>query len=722
MKQSHIHLPFPNPVKTRSGRVLMGFISAVFFFLFHCCGPVQLSAQNTRNDSLSVDDEDYQDDTLASDSQRVKKIKVKTDWLTPLAQMNGHTLRQDANFKLEELMYPDFIDRVGGFATTLGQWGKPYQRFKYGTEASNFELGNYVHPINGSENVYFLDPQHGMRYYDTRTPYVNAYYAQGRADAAQLRIDVAQNVHPLVNVSLLYYRRQCNGVYSNFVTDHNTLGATSNFHTLNERYQAYGHFLLQKHDDAINGGVLLLLPDSAQFEKGTQPVLLESANYRRLSRAGSFRHFYSITKDTTGTRHHLQVYNGFLADYLINQFIDNEVAPELNLGLYPVYPTIGLDSTYFYEKSEYTRKKVDAGITYRYMAPNFQARQRIELEQEFGKFEKNLQSMDILRFSFLWKGQLKSNPNPRELEANWTYRQTFSNVFNPESYAELDLAYRFPKWQLDYSHRVPGPPLKPEDSATITKTHRPLALQLHLLSYGRNPTLQQAFGDPRPGNNMATLTNLSNRRINHFSLGLELRGKDQWTTTGELRGNSIRIAAFTTRQSGMIYFTPKGWDRVSLKESAVFAGAEFKLRVHAGKFFLETETVLQGFSSAGKKLDTLFRASQPKFYTKTSLFYENKDLKFAGILRLGVDCWYFSSFSAPYFDPASQAFYRQDDYVQVGYPRLDGYFATQIKRAYLYVKMINLLENLPQEGYFTTMGYPMPVRQLTLGLNWTFFD
>ncbi|HEX2899297.1 MAG TPA: putative porin, partial [Bacteroidia bacterium] len=292
-------------------RYLLLLIFSLALFL-----PAMLPAQNNGRDSLGRDDGEFEGDTLATDSPKVKKVKIKTDWLDPVALMNGYAHRQDADFKLDELMYPDFIDRAGGFATTLGQWGKPYQRYRYGTEASNFEQGHYVNPINGNENVYFLDPQYEMRYYDTRTPYVNAYYAQGKADAAQLRIDVAQNVHPLVNVSLLYYRRQCNGVYNNFVTDHNTLGATSNFHTLNERYQAYGHFLLQKHDDALNGGVLVI-QDSIQFQKGTQPVLLESANYRRLSRAGSFRHFYRITKDTADARHQLQVYNGFIADYLI---------------------------------------------------------------------------------------------------------------------------------------------------------------------------------------------------------------------------------------------------------------------------------------------------------------------------------------------------------------------------------------------------------------------
>ena len=36
--------------------------------------------------------------------------------------------------------------------------------------------------------------------------------------------------------------------------------------------------------------------------------------------------------------------------------------------------------------------------------------------------------------------------------------------------------------------------------------------------------------------------------------------------------------------------------------------------------------------------------------------------------------------------------------------------------------LINLLEGVQTAGYFTTMGYPMPVRQVMLGLNWTFFD
>ncbi|MFM2375662.1 MAG: hypothetical protein RLZZ165_759 [Bacteroidota bacterium] len=660
-------------------------------------------------------------DTTQQDSPKVKVVQERTEWLDPNALMDGRPVRQLATYRIQDVLYPDFLDRAGGFSSTLGQWGKPYIRYKYGTDASNIDQGIYINPVTGAENGYFLDPQYGMRYYDTRTPYVNASYAQGRADAVQLRVDIAQNINPLLNASILYLRRQANGVYPQFVTDQNTLGGSANFHTLNGRYQVYAHYLFQEHNENINGGVLIQLPDSIQFGKGNQAVLLEDAKLGRISNAAAYRQFYRIFRDTVDLRHQIHLYQGYVHEFIVNEYRDKDVGSVFNTGLYPVYPTIG-DSSFFYEKMNYLRDKIDAGVTYRYSGSVLKSAQRVEASQEYGVFRKNLRTTDIRRFSILWKGNLKYAPENREWEASWVYRQSFTNVFDPESYAEIDLNYRFPRWQLDYSYRVAGSPLKPEDSATITKTHRPFGLKLHFLRHDRNPTLQQAFGIGWPGNGLKPLADLSNRRVELLRLGFELRGKDQWTPSGVLQGNFFRVSAFASRQAGMIYFSASGWQRASMTESAVYAGGELHLRVHAGRIYLESETVFQGFSSASRKLDTLFKLTQPNFYTKTGLFYEKKDLKFASLVRAGLDLWYFSSFNAPYFEPGSQSFYPQDTYLQSMYPRLDLFFAVQIKRAYVFAKVLNLLEGVPQPGYFTTMGYPMPVRQLTLGLNWTFFD
>ncbi len=699
--------------------------------------PATAAAQIT-DDSLSfddnevfVDDNPILDDTMALSQDSIAKdtvlkiVKEKTDLLDPLSLMNGGSVRRDPGFRPEEMMYPDMLHRLDGFAMTLGQWGMPYQRFRYGAEAANFDQGHFINPLTGAEDVYFLDTEHGMRYYDTHTPYLNAYYGQGKADAAQMRVDVAQNVHPLWNVAALYYRRQCKGVYTNLVTDQNTVGASTNFHTLNERYQAFGHYLIQQHDENVNGGVVVLMPDSILFDKGSQPVALVDARLRRLSRAVAFKHFYRFTKDTLAAKHTLSVYNGMVADYFLNQFTDDGLTDNVNGGLFPVYPTLG-DSAFFYERMDYSRVKVNAGVTYRLNTPNWKARQRVEIAQEFIQYTKKFQfETPYNRSSVLWKGDLINDPNPRSLEAHWTYRQTLSNLFRPETYGELEVAYRFPKWQLDYTHKVPGPPLKLEDSTEIIKTHRPLALVLHTVSYGRNPSLQQAYGDGWPGNAFVGQPGLNNRRMRHLSIGIELHGKDHWTKSGPQVGNHIRVSLFSTQQTGMIYSNGFGFVQAGPKESVGYFGAEFKVRVHLRNWYLETETVAQGFGSNSQKMEDIFLKSQPKFYSKSSVFYENRNLKTVNLLRFGLDYYYFSTYDAPYFEPATQAFYAQgqlSSLFQFAYPRADLFLSAQVKKAFIYLKFINLLEGLPQAGYFTTMGYPMQVRQLQLGLNWTFLD
>lgn len=654
-----------------------------------------------------------------------KKVKEKTDFLDPVALMNGRSARSEATYRPEEMLYPDMMERLSGFSMSLGQWGMPYLRYKYGTESSNLEQGHYINPITGAENAYFLDPAYGMRYYDTRTPYLNAYYGQGKADAAQMRVDVSQNVHPLINVAALYYRRQCKGVYTNMVTDHNTVGVSSNFHTLDERYQVFAHWLFQQHDDQVHGGVVIIRPDSILFDQGSQPVSLLGANLRRLSRAASVRQFYRITQDTIQPKHTLLVYNGVVTDYLLNQFIDRDIEPAVNANIFPVYPTLG-DSTFFNEKMELGRVRIDAGLTYRLNTARWQLSQRLELAQEFLTYRKNLASMPYNRSTADWRGGLSHETEQRVLEANWQYRQTVSTIFRPESFADVEVAFRIGEKRTDYSYKVQGPPLNPKDSTTVTKTHRQLGLLLHSLSYGRNPTLQQTYGTGWWGNTFTTNPNLNNRRINHVSLGVELRGKDQWTKNGEQIGNRLRITAFSSRQSGMIYYAfGQDFVQAGRKEVIAYAGVELKLRAHWKKFFVETETVVQGFSANSPRLETQFKKSQPPFYSKTSIFYENKDLAFAKLLRFGLDYSYFSTYDAPYYEPSTQAFYAQGDltsFFQFAYPRADVWASVQVKRAFIFVKYINLLENVPQVGYFTTMGYPMQVRQLQLGVNWTFFD
>ena len=92
------------------------------------------------------------------------------------------------------------------------------------------------------------------------------------------------------------------------------------------------------------------------------------------------------------------------------------------------------------------------------------------------------------------------------------------------------------------------------------------------------------------------------------------------------------------------------------------------------------------------------------------------------VLRFGVDVWYQTRFRAHLFDPAQQLFYPQNDFTLPPYGRIDAFFGTQVKRAYIWIKMQHATQDLFRPGYMTTPYYPMLNRTLMLGVNWTFFD
>jgi hypothetical protein len=235
--------------------------------------------------------------------------------------------------------------------------------------------------------------------------------------------------------------------------------------------------------------------------------------------------------------------------------------------------------------------------------------------------------------------------------------------------------------------------------------------------------MQQAYGSGWIGNNFVANPNFNNRRVEHYRLGVSFQGRDKWLTVGEQKGRSISLTAFNTRNFGMIYIGgPDSLKQFARTSYIAYQGLELKFRANLGPMYIETATVGQNFSSNDTLLQNLFEDFQPRLYTKTSLFYDNKNLKIASILRTGVDFYYSFGYKPPLFDPASQMFYPQAQMEQKPYPRLDFFFATQVKRAYIFMRVINILEGVTADGYFSTLGYPMNVRQMVLGLNWSFFD
>lgn len=694
-------------------------------------------------------------DTTTGDSAKVKNVRQRTVSVDLELLLNNRNPRDAVSYWLPTLMEPDPLWRQQGFYAWLGQIGKPYRRYLYGLEGSYFrEPGVYINPYTGAEDVYTIDPEHGNLYFDTRTPFVNVYYGQGKADLAQLRVDIAQNINPFVNVGLWYYRRNAAGVYNNFSTSHDNIGLTANGHTPNERYNVFLSSNLHQGNDDLNGGVSQVFSYEELFNKASQPVVLSEATLRRMHKSVALKHSFRLTGDTVmpidttwtlqdsvwsaadsswkidslmevATKrqpHRLQVYNGFLVDYFHNQFTDTLIDPAINAVQFPVYPTLG-DSAFFYERFRQTRYRVDGGLSYRFKLAKLETGHRVEIAAERIDFNKNLRTRTQNKLTTSWWGDLRVSPGPFEVLADARVQTMVNNLFSVENYVEIGGSLGLPNEVFDYARKVPGPIRTELDSILVSKTHRPITFDVRSIVYARNPTLQQAYGVGWPGNTIESDTALSNTIMQHLRGGITYRAKSRWTKFGEVPGTELGLSAFVSRLNQMIYYdTTMQLVQAPRSTYLQWMGLEARIRLRLGKFYLEDRTIYQISSSNDSLVDRMFGNMQPSLYGKASFYFEQKDLKFAGILRIGLDYYYHLNYNAPLFDAASQQFYPQTQFVQAGYHRFDVFFGTQVKKAYVFLKLAHANEGIGTPGYFTTLFYPMFDRTFMVGLNWTFFD
>ncbi|MEM6273166.1 MAG: putative porin [Bacteroidota bacterium] len=670
------------------------------------------------------------DSVVIDTTLKMREVEPRTTVIDPVALSQNRKARRKITFRLEDLIYPDLLLREEGFSNTLGQIGKPYRRFRYGVDASLLGNSHFHNPFTGQENVYMINAMSEVPYFDTRTPFINAYYGQGKADLAQLRVDVAQNITPFLNVGIMYYRRNSTGVYSGFATDQNNLGVTSNFRTRNDRYHVVGNFLFQEHNEEINGGVSQDFTDYNDFfNKGSQPVGLSDALLLRVQRSYYVRQFFRITGDTTDNPHTLRIYNGGQYQQFENEFTDSLIDENIQSWQFAVYPTLYedafiADSSFIWDKFASRMGRYDMGLAYSFDKKWLVTHQEGGFQYELMNFDKNLTNYVQTKFTLYWNGDIYYDTKPFGLAVDWRLRQSTNRLFRGENFIDAGARLDLLPEKVDYSYKEPNEFI-PNDTTVIVKSHRPLSFGLRFLRNDRNPTLQQAFGEGFQNITFEGTSTQQNPVLNHVRAEIEWRGKARYfPEVGETPGNYLRIAAFRSRENRMIWFD----STMTIQQLAPgtfwqWQGIEASLRLRFLKYFyLENTTVIQQSASNDSTIFNQRSFLQPWFYGRARLFFENKDLSFTAVLRIGVEYFYHLDFEAPLFDPVSQQFYPQTETITPGYHRFDAFAGTQVKRAFLYVKLMHFNENLILPGYFTTQLYPMRDINFVIGVNWSFID
>lgn len=657
-----------------------------------------------------------------------KEVRILTETFDLQALDAGRDPRTGVQFDLRQVLYFDPLERTDGFATTLGQLGKPYRRFKYGVDAAFLQEGRYINPYTGEEDVYMMDQEKEVKYYDTRTPFINIYFGQGKSDLSGLWVDVAQNVTPWWNLSILFRREQSDGTYSEFATSHHNIYVASNFRTRNERYRLFINGMFQELQNELNGGVGQIDSIPALFNKGSQPVSLAGADLIKRQQSIYLKQYYSLIKpDTVERANKLFVYSSIMGDYFINQYTDTIVSSTVQAYQFPIYLTLEDSTDFLYEKYQHNRWSFAEGLTYQFHKKSFRSTHQGKILNEITDFEKNLETIRLSKFTWMWNGDLNLNPGPFELNGEMKVQGATSNLFAAEALIKGSASIGFPKAVSDYTYMVAKEKRKGDpkpDSVLVEKMRRPWKGFLTLMNFDRNPSLQQAYGDGWEGNTFAGNQGFGNRRLELFKTGIEWNGKAKKTNYGGMPGSRVRFTIFRSRQYGMIYpnaamVLQQAPDSAYLE----FGGVELDTRFRFGKWSFESKLTSQAQTAVGDEtLVDFYQNTQPGFYTRTKFYWEDHDLKIARAIRGGLEYYYFSTFNAPLFDAPSQMFYPQVSLEQKGYHRLDVFFSAQIKKAQIYFRVYNTLEGVFDNGYYTTLFYPMWDRNFMVGVNWSFYD
>lgn len=666
-------------------------------------------------------------DTTVSDTIKKKKIPPDTRLVSP-----QYAYRQLFNYTKQKISmglfhYWNQMDTLQGFVNHLGLVGKPYRHSRFGIHDRYFDIDIWRNPLNGNTSI-LMPTANTIRYFDTKTPYVNLNFAQGPQKdpdkITMLDFTVSQNVTSFWNMTAFYQRRQSDSRYANNLSDTRQMYISSYLHDFKNRFQLFANVQYHNFDNFYNGGTAR---DTSTSEEeafqglGTRTNLSNTVGKMTVKNlyADGFMHILRF-KDTVKTSQMLVLRGTLSHEYVYQRIVANDLSFDaLRENWVPVLPTLRDTATRMFEENENFQYRAAADARYGLKVKNvfhfevngglaYELNRNVRKDSAY-KLTQSIAEQSVHTFLEI----------PKVL--GFTHRLDFrtrpNNLFNPETFFQNRLAIALP--------------FKKRDSLSVQAI--PIRISFTQLLHSQNPTLFQQYYKAESGTNVYVPNpNLRNMQVNHLRGRLEWQlASKVWDIKGKkdtLLPNYLYIQPFLTQLFQYIYYD----DSLHVRQAAdgqylTYAGTEAGGRIRfLRKMYLEVKgTIQRGTATASPDtFFTTYAAHLPGFYGKMSFFYENTRLAYKGVVRVGIDAWFTSTYIGDSFDPVSGEFFPSAvRYIIPTYPRFDVYFATQVKRAYIYAKVMNIQNGIGLiYGSYTTPFYPTMPRFLSFGVNWTFFD
>lgn len=526
------------------------------------------------------------------------------------------------------------------------------------------------------------------KYYNTKSPYTNMYYAQSGGGMLYLDFTHSQNIKPRLNITFDVRR----------LTSAKQFGAPQ---TREERLVDSWAVLANTNYESKDGKYTILANynhfNHAPVEQGGIKPLDDGAEYVEKADLGNYKNFLTRITDASSRdwRNEVYVYqqyqlsNGFQVYHALNYqrridyYHDNSfkkdtidgknfyghIMPKDSAELANIKDSLSLALRYRLIENKFGIKGIFRGFAY-----------RLNLRSRFYNLNSD--------FNVDTPIQRKTGLRHELLTSAW------ANYFFPDSskraYAEFEIGTN-----LNYRLNVEyiGPKLR----AGFNQSSTPTTLL-----------------DERLTNNafrwsMVDTVNLANQ----FSTNLYA------LTSFRYKRLKISPSGYYSLISSYIYYDATAHVQQTPKLSDIFKSisvlrAGLEIEYSWKKLLLRNQTYF-----AVTSREDIIR--MPAITNNTTISYEFVYAKKLHI-NTGAEIYYRSAYKADNYMPLNRQFYLQNDREVWGYPVVDVFANMKVSKVRLFLKFAHVNQGFPESGYFVGSVYPGMRRTFLLGANWPLFD
>lgn len=197
---------------------------------------------------------------------------------------------------------------------------------------------------------------------------------------------------------------------------------------------------------------------------------------------------------------------------------------------------------------------------------------------------------------------------------------------------------------------------------------------------------------------------------NHFIWDNDF-GKEQRIRAGGrilVPHTGTRVDVAFENLSNHIYFGPDCLPRQHSGSVQVFS-ASASQRLHLGILHWDNRVTYQATSD-----DKVIPLPAFAWYSNLYILF-----KVAHVLdvQTGIDCDYYTSYKGVSYQPATMAFYNQDEAKVGNYPFMNFYINMKLKKVRFYLMFSHINQGLFSKNYFSMPHYPLNPRKFQLGLS-----